>query len=241
MEGLRVAIIGGSIGGLSAAVALQRLGASVAVFEKSQTPFHGRGGSLGFCHVPLWQQLRGARMLRRGVQASRAQGAFLYGDLWAFWEAALPPGTIRYGATVEDLGDPAAPTVLGEQFDLAVVADGGWSALRARYFDQRMPAYAGYVVYRFRVPRDKVPGWAAEGMYESALGAPYATILMHIAADNGFGRRHGTAPASEDAPTHSASRTIIRSSQNVASWFQASAAAAGPLARHHTVEQPAGG
>lgn len=41
MEGIKVAIVGGSIGGLAAATALLRLGASVRVFEKSATPFAG--------------------------------------------------------------------------------------------------------------------------------------------------------------------------------------------------------
>ena len=109
---LRVAVIGGSIGGLATASVFHRLGASVRVFEKSPTSFEGRGGvrarrlragtrrtgrcaadlpcappgslsrapqSIGYCNVDLWQQVCGKQMLRRGRQASRAQGAFLYG------------------------------------------------------------------------------------------------------------------------------------------------------------------
>ena len=186
MEGLRVAVIGGSIAGLSAATALHRLGAAVTVFEKSPTAFHGRGGSLGFCDVPLWEQLAGRRMLRRGAPSTRRQGAWLYGDLWKFLAEGLPAGVLRLGAAVSDLGDNAArPTVLGEAFDLAVVADGGWSALRAKYFDARHPDYAGYAIYRFRVERARVPGWDAEGSYESALGDPFFTIQMNIAKDDG--------------------------------------------------------
>ena len=45
---MKVAVIGGSIGGLSAATVLHRLGCEVKVFEKSATPFKGRGGSIGY-------------------------------------------------------------------------------------------------------------------------------------------------------------------------------------------------
>ena len=97
-------------------------------------------------------------MIRRGVQASRAQGAFLYGDLWRFWYAALPKDTVRFGVEVSSLGeDPHQPTIEGERYDLAIVADGGWSSLRAKYFDPATPRYAGYEVWRFRVAREHVP------------------------------------------------------------------------------------
>lgn len=181
-----MAVVGGSIAGLSAANALHSLGAQVHVYERSATPFDGRGGSLGFCHTGLWEEVTQRRMLRRGVPSTRAQGAWLYGDLWRFLAAGLPADALRLGAAVADLGDDAArPRVLGEAYDLAVVADGGWSALRAKYFDARQPTYGGYAVYRFRVERAKVPGWDAEGSYESALGDPYFIIQMKIAKDDG--------------------------------------------------------
>ena len=63
-----VAIVGGSIAGLAAATAFIRLGFSVSVFEAADRPFYGRGGSIGYCNVDLWQSLRNATMLRRGAQ-----------------------------------------------------------------------------------------------------------------------------------------------------------------------------
>lgn len=183
---LSVAIIGGSIGGLAAATAFHRLGWKVKVFEKAAS--QGLGGSLGFCDVQLWQRVKGERMIRRGTQASRMQGAFLYNDLWRFWFSALPEGTVEWGTIVTDLGDdPAKPTVKGETFDLAVIADGGWSSLRDKYFGtSREPEYAGYQVYRFRVRADKVPGFDAYGEYYSRApdGTHYATILLDVAQDN---------------------------------------------------------
>ena len=69
MDGIRVAIIGGSIAGMSIATVLLRLGCYVRVFEKSPTPFTGRGGSIGYLDVNLWESLRQEKMIRRGVRA----------------------------------------------------------------------------------------------------------------------------------------------------------------------------
>ena len=180
---LRVAVIGGSIGGLAAATAFIRLGASVDIFEKSETSFAARGSSLGFCAVDMWQTLTGRRMIRRGKQASRAQGAFLYGDLWAYLAEGIPDGVIRYGQNITDLGDDTMhPIVNGEPFDLAIVADGTWSVLRKRHFTPDLPLYAGWQAWRLRVPLDLVPGWDSEGEYNTKN---YSTILMRIAKNDG--------------------------------------------------------
>jgi 2-polyprenyl-6-methoxyphenol hydroxylase-like FAD-dependent oxidoreductase len=36
------------------------------------------------------------------------------------------------------------PTIAGEVFDLAIIADGSWSMLRSRYFAPEVPKYAGW-------------------------------------------------------------------------------------------------
>ncbi len=226
LENLRVAVVGGSIGGLAVAVALRRLGASVEVFEKGTQTYHGRGGSMGYCDVELWSRLRGETMMRRGVPAHRAQGAYLYGDLWRFWMDALPAETVHFGAEVRDLGDdPSAPRVAGKTFDLAVVADGGFSALRARIFDPARPTYAGYIGWRFRVRAEHVPGWDAEGMYRDG---PFRSILMKIAQDDGTGWLMGgtlvAAPESEalgyaESTQAGANRQTSSEASPVPAWF----------------------
>jgi len=171
------------MGGLAAATAFVRLGAHVRVFEKSSAPFTERGSSLGFCDVALWQALTGRRMIRRGQQASRSQGAFMYGDLWEFLAEGLEPGVISFGQHVLDLGDPQHPTVQGERYDLAVIADGGWSELRSRYFSsEERPTYAGFQGWRFKVPLSAVPGWNTEGEFSHASDF---VIMMKIAKNNG--------------------------------------------------------
>ena len=110
------------------------------------------------------------------------------GDLWQFWYDALPAGTVTFNASVDDLGsDPLRPTVLGEAFDIAVVADGGWSRLRSLYFDERTPQYGGYQVWRFRVPAAAVPGFRAHGDYTVAGpdGTHFASIVLDVAMNDG--------------------------------------------------------
>ena len=45
-DGATAAVIGGSIGGLTAALLLRDLGFSVQVFERTPTPLDGRGGGI---------------------------------------------------------------------------------------------------------------------------------------------------------------------------------------------------
>ena len=105
------------------------------------------------------------------------------GDLWQFWHDALPAGTVTFNASVDDLGDdPLRPVIMGEEYDLAIVADGGWSRLRSRYFDERAPQYGGYQVWRFRVPMAAVPGFRAMGDYSASH---FTTILLDVAMNDG--------------------------------------------------------
>lgn len=143
-QSLKVAIVGGSIAGLAAATSFIRLGATVNVFEKATPYFEGKGSSIGFCDIGLWQRLKGSRMIRVGQQAHRSQGAFVYGDLWNFWFSGLPSGTVSFSRPVTDLGDIESPSINGENFDLVIVADGGWSELRSKYFESTQPVFAGY-------------------------------------------------------------------------------------------------
>lgn len=180
---LNVAVIGGSIGGLAAANAFHRLGASVCVFEKSQSSFEERGAGMGFVDVALWQHLRGAPMIRRGKQASRDQGGFYYGDLWQFLYSGLPEGAVKFNHTVLDLGnDNMSPTIDGEVFDIAIIADGGWSALRQYVTGNKEPDYAGYVIWRARVDAEDLPEFKDFGIFKNGI---YDTIILPIPTSKG--------------------------------------------------------
>ena len=78
----QAAVIGGSLGGLAAAHALQQNAWHVDVFERATGLLHEKGSGLGFVHVPAWEALVGEHpMRRRGQRAARWQGSFYYGDL----------------------------------------------------------------------------------------------------------------------------------------------------------------
>ena len=59
VKDLRVAIVGASLGGLSVANVLHRLGGQVEVFEYYPHSFHDRGGALGNVDVGLLASIRG--------------------------------------------------------------------------------------------------------------------------------------------------------------------------------------
>lgn len=123
----RVAVVGASLGGLAVATVFDQLhGFEVDVYERSDSTMKSKGSGLGFVDVNAWQQLRGARMMRRGQQAHRSQGAFYYGDLWQFLYEGLPGGTVRFGRAVGGLGeDPTRqPAIDGTAYDLVVLAGG---------------------------------------------------------------------------------------------------------------------
>ena len=157
---MKVAVVGGSLGGLAAANVFHRLGAAVTVFEKSPTAFGDRGACLGFVDVKMLQSFCGGKQFtRNGCQASLSQGAFFYGDVWKFLFDGLPSNTVKFGCQVDTLGEDAEnPTIDGELFDLAIIADGGWSTLRGQYFDSEKPEYTGHQIYWASVDTEELPG-----------------------------------------------------------------------------------
>lgn len=194
----KAAVVGGSLGGLAASHALEQSGIfdQVDVFERSPTPMHEKGSGLGFCHVPAWEDLCQRPLLRRNQRANRAQGSFFYGDLWGFLYNSLldrpnKKTTVHFGKTVQKIeGSSKRPVIDGNQYDLVVVADGGWSNLRKYVLDERAfqttetepscisedsPQYAGYVVWRGSVPLDKLSSKLVqdiqylEGVYKSGI------------------------------------------------------------------------
>ena len=185
-QGRNVAVIGASLGGLSAANALIQLGLTVHVYERSKGPMHNKGYGMGFVDVDLWEKLTGRRMIRRGQHANRGQGAFYYGDLWKFLYEGLPKGTVRFGSTVNSLGSSKTeamrqPTIGKEKYDLVVLADGGWSMLR-RYITDKIPQYSGYAIWGGVVDADNVPDFRSFGIYKNGI---YDLIAMPLAKDKG--------------------------------------------------------
>mmetsp|Transcript_691 Transcript_691/g.1258 ORF Transcript_691/g.1258 Transcript_691/m.1258 type:complete len:412 (-) Transcript_691:397-1632(-) len=178
-QDMKVAVVGGSLGGLAAANVLLRLGASVSVFEKSSHTFENCGACLGFVDVDMLQRIRGAKFMRNGRRASLDQGAFYYGDVWQFLYSGLPEGCVKFGHTVDTLGnDVEKPTIGGEVFDLAIIADGGWSTLREQCIDSgKQPEYTGHQIYWASVDTSELPGGLSsfDSEFGSTETATYST------------------------------------------------------------------
>ncbi|KAH8091489.1 hypothetical protein JL720_5795 [Aureococcus anophagefferens] len=144
----RAAVVGASLGGLSAAQVLQDSGFVVTVFEKHGAPFSDRGGGLS-CNVPYdairpraprpppFEMNALTREHPDGPAAPCSQPAVAYGRLWDWLRDGV--ADLRLGAAVADVKDGPG----GAHIVLAGGADRGPYELardRRRRDGRRRPA-----------------------------------------------------------------------------------------------------
>jgi 2,6-dihydroxypyridine 3-monooxygenase len=189
---LRAAVVGGSLGGLSAALLLRDIGVEVDVYERSPTELAERGAGIGF--LP-----ESARYLveRAGVDPDRIsvatshiryldrRGAVVYDGRHAYrfssWTmlyrelmARFPHA--RYHLGHEMIGmrgekETVEVTLAGRparRVDLLVCADGVGSTARAQLLPDVTPSYAGYVAWRGVVPEDELDQ-ATRAVFDDAI------------------------------------------------------------------------
>src|SRR4051812_22155280 len=165
-------VIGGSLGGLTAAHVLGDLGCDVTVLERSPTPLTGRGAGIVLhpATVRWWREhdVRPLSELSASMRRLRyldASGAIaheqacryrvssfdaLYRDL----STRLDPARHRLGCAVDgfEIEDDGVAVRLGdgtvERCDLLVCADGIGSRARRALLPGVEPQYAGYVAWR---------------------------------------------------------------------------------------------
>lgn len=167
---LRVAVIGGGIGGLAAAIGVHRAGGTVTVYERADRPV-GAGTALGLWPAALraLDQLGVGDRVRAEATAQRG-GAFLRPDgsriatidtsalerrtgdpvyllsrpaLTDLLLAALPAGVVSFSAPVTD------PAALSGEHDVVIGADGIFSRTRTALFGERYRArYLGRTAWR---------------------------------------------------------------------------------------------
>lgn len=187
------AVVGGSLGGLAAAHALSQTGWIVDVYELSPTELRNKGSGLGFVNVPHWEYLTKRPMYRRGQRANRAQGSYFYGDLWGYLYDGLNTKKVQvyFDRSVTIIQDSITntPKIDNKEYDLVVLADGGFSKLRQAYvLPKTHPKYAGYVVWRGSVDESKLTPTLRhnirylEGVHKNGI---YDTIVLKMAKDNG--------------------------------------------------------
>ena len=177
-----VVVVGGSLGGLTAALVLRDAGCDVRVFERSSSALEARGAGIAALDATLrYLTERGGR-LPEDVCSSTGWIRFLRADgsieheqrhryrfsSWnTIYRSLLPLfDSRRYllGREVVsfDPHDRVVGVTLGDgsrtDADLLVCADGVGSAARARLLPGVVPRYAGYVAWRGTLPeRDASP------------------------------------------------------------------------------------
>lgn len=195
LEGRTVAVVGGGVGGLAAALALAQRGADVTVWERAgELGEVGAGLQLGPNAVAVIEALGVAAMLRsraslpaaielREHRAGRlvarlplgAAAVARYGR--PYWHvhradllAALADAAMVAGVQVQLGREVAGPQDAAlDGAELVVAADGVRSKLRAALGAASPPRFTGHVAWRGLVPADRVP---------EALSRPAARVWM---------------------------------------------------------------
>src|SRR6266508_3281450 len=168
----RVAVVGGSIGGLTAALLLRDAGCDVDVFERSPTFLSSFGAGIvvqpelvRYLLERTSITLEQISVPSKSIRYLRADSGTLLGEVRAEWR--YTSYTALYGGLLESFGRERYH--LGEalvgleqngeqaelrfatgrvlQSDLAVCADGGFSTARLRLLGIA-PTYAGYISWR---------------------------------------------------------------------------------------------
>jgi salicylate hydroxylase len=186
-RGLRVAIIGGGIGGLSAAVALHKIGAQVRVYEQArQLGDIGAGVALQHNSQRVLDRLGiGERVSRLGSRLpefwlSTADGTVVShetydpqtgtlglrrADLVGVLAAALPNGIVHTGCRcVQFTQDDGSAVVsfdngVSVSADVVIAADGIRSGLQRSVVAPADPVFSGVVAYRGLIPAARLPKW----------------------------------------------------------------------------------
>jgi 2-polyprenyl-6-methoxyphenol hydroxylase-like FAD-dependent oxidoreductase len=176
---LKIAVAGGSIGGLCAGLALRGVGFDVQVYERSSGPMETRGAGI-VVQGELTDLLRthGAGALpttrcrvRRYLSPEGGEGEVQRAPQdFSSWEAiyrtlatAFPSDRYHRGATLTDFGNGGGVVqahIDGHgvvEADLLVAADGAQSPTRRRFLPDLGSTYAGYVAWRGTVDEANAP------------------------------------------------------------------------------------
>jgi len=179
---LKIAVVGASLGGLSAANVLRQHGFDVQVYELFAKGFDKRGGALGSVDLGLLRRIRVGNP-DSANRAIKGHGHF-YGDLWDYLFQGLPPESVHFGSDVQTITDARSdrPAIVidgdATAFDVIIGADGGKSTLRP-FVTQQQPVYSGYTVWRGLVPMQGIAGPPSgsrivNGIRYETLGFPCA-------------------------------------------------------------------
>jgi 2-polyprenyl-6-methoxyphenol hydroxylase-like FAD-dependent oxidoreductase len=214
----RATVVGRSLGGLFAALLLDRAGWDVDVYERSPRDLESRGGGIVlqpqvvevFRRVGLDPQgpvgvvaeervffsKDGSVLTRSRVPQKQTSWSAIYNAL----KGALPANRYHSGMELvgieQDALTATACFATGERVtsDLLVAADGGLSTVRRLLLPSVEPQYAGYVAWRGLVPEADVDVETADALRDrfSFFEMPSSHMLNYLVAGDAQSTKPGT-------------------------------------------------
>jgi 2,6-dihydroxypyridine 3-monooxygenase len=201
----RVAIVGGSVGGLTAALVLRDIGCDVQVLERSSTALQARGVGIaaldatleylikrgGFQPSAVCSSTRWIRFLNRdGTIRYEQQHRYQFSSWNTIYRALLSlfdANRYTLGAEVTgfsrhtDTVTATLPSGSRIETDLLICADGVGSAARARLLPEVKPAYAGYVAWRGTLPERELSASARKVLSDAITYQvlPHSHVLVY--------------------------------------------------------------
>ncbi|MCW2775097.1 MAG: monooxygenase FAD-binding protein [Nocardioides sp.] len=186
-----VAVVGGSLGGLTAALVLRDAGCDVTVYERSQTTLDARGAGiavleqtlrypverLGLAPEAISTRTEWVRFLERdgstAYEEPRSNRFSAWNTIYRVLHEAFPATRYLLGreltAFAAEGGDVQLRFGNGEvrHADLLVCAEGINSASRHRMLPEVTPSYAGYVGWRGTVPEATLTPTTFEALHDA--------------------------------------------------------------------------
>lgn len=204
-DSVTVAVAGGSLGGLTAALVLRDLGCDVTVYERSPAELEQRGAGIGFLpdSYRYLVERAGADLdeisaVTNHIRYLARDGSILHEapHVYRFssWNtvyrgllAAFGPDRYRLGSEVMSFesSDGHVDVTLADwstlRADLLVCADGIGSPARRRLLPDVRPEYAGYVAWRGMVPERQLNGKVMDVLGDAITYHVYANshILVY--------------------------------------------------------------
>jgi 2,6-dihydroxypyridine 3-monooxygenase len=187
----RVAVVGGSLGGLTTAHVLRDVGCDVTVYERSPATLEARGAGIAVLEQTLRYPLERLGLAPERISTRTDRVRFLNPDgstaydeqrtyRFSAWNTiyralhdAFPAERYLLGREVTDTctheGGVLLTFAVGGRAtaDLAVCADGIGSGARARICPGVEPEYAGYVAWRGTVPEQLIDAATYDALHDA--------------------------------------------------------------------------
>lgn len=219
IQKLRVVVVGGSLGGLCAALALRHIGCDVEVFERSHLEMIDRGAGLVMqpelinlledYGIATREEVSVPSPIRQFLgrdgavlgQQSSYQLMTSWGAIYRRLKAAFPHERYHHAHKLVRF-EPTQERVKGylangreEVCDLLVCADGANSSCRYQLLPDVLPQYAGYIAWRGVIDETQISPEVAEVLTDkfTFFNSPSTQMLCYLipgeTGENVIGKR----------------------------------------------------